>query len=305
MLIRKAAFIASIILMAVLSVRAASPGNSAFPFLKINTSARSSAMGELSCVLTPQNVDRNPATLGWLDSRELCMSYVKYLLDTNYSVMSFITPVNKESSLGVSAGFIGTANLVKTAYSATSASGYTEEGGFGYSDMVINAGYGMKLGRDLAGGASLRYAQETIDSSANSSAMLSLGGFYYPWGSEWQVSFGVNNIGSAVKGFDLPTSLYIGAGKQFYQYLYWGAEAVMYTDTVTEIRTGFEYNMSKSVFFRLGYRHLLEDQKLGDLPMVDVTGGLGFIFNNISFDYAWVPYGDLSQTHRISLGYKF
>lgn len=305
MLFRKAAFIASVLTIFPITASAASPGNSAFPFLKINTSARSTAMGELSCVLSAQNVGRNPAVLGWLDRREVTMQYVKYLLDTNYSEISYAAPVSANASVGVSGGMIGTSDLVRTVYSPSAASGYEEQGGFSYSDMIINAAYGMKMGRDFAGGASIRYARENIDTNSDSSVMLSLGGYYYPWGTEWQLSFGANNIGQAVKGYGLPASLYFGAGKQFYPYLFWGFEGVAYADTVTEIRTGAEYSVNDSLFFRLGYRHLLEDQKLGDLPMVDVTGGVGFVYSGFSFDYAWAPYGDLSSTHRVSLGYKF
>jgi hypothetical protein len=33
--------------------------------------------------------------------------------------------------------------------------------------------------------------------------------------------------------------------------------------------------------------------------------GMGLTFSNLGLDYAFVPYGDLGDTHRISLGYKF
>ena len=33
--------------------------------------------------------------------------------------------------------------------------------------------------------------------------------------------------------------------------------------------------------------------------------GIGVVYQLYTFDYAFVPYGDLSDTQRISIGYKF
>jgi hypothetical protein len=233
------------------------------------------------------------------------MQYIKYLLDTNYSVMSFVTPVSDIETMNFSAGYLGTTGLARTVYDQNAAAGYSEQGDFGYSDIVINAGYGRKVGRDWTAGAAVKYAQQSIDGNVESGAMLSAGGFYRPWGSEWQFSFGLINIGPSIKDFTLPSGFYAGASKRLYPYLNWGIEGVAYSDTVTELKTGLEYNISNVFFIRGGYRHQLEEQNLGALPWVDLSGGIGLALSSFTFDYAWVPYGDFSQTHRITLGYKF
>jgi len=102
----------------------------------------------------------------------------------------------------------------------------------------------MKLGKDWTAGAAVKYAQQTIDGNVEGGAMLSAGAFYYPWNSEWQFSFGLINLGNSIKGFTLPSGFYAGAGKQFYPYLFWGIEGVAYSDTVVEVKTGLEYNIS-------------------------------------------------------------
>ena len=36
-----------------------------------------------------------------------------------------------------------------------------------------------------------------------------------------------------------------------------------------------------------------------------ITAGIGLKMGKTSIDYAYVPYGDLGDTHRISLGMRF
>jgi hypothetical protein len=55
---------------------------------------------------------------------------------------------------------------------------------------------------------------------------------------------------------------------------------------------------------RGGYNYAFEDNKMGDMAN-SLTGGLGIIINKFLFDYAWIPYGDMGATHRISISTKF
>lgn len=299
------AVITMLVLACNAAVFAASPGTSVFSFLKINPSARSVGMGELTGIISPQITVANPGILPWIERPEITMQHVKFIQDVNYSMLGYVYPFGDESAMNVSLGILGVSGLTRTVYSAGSSDGYVEEGSFEYGDRLLSFGYGRKLSRDVSLGASVKYAQEIIDNTSSGAAMLSVGGLYFPWATDWQIGFGFNNLGTQVKNFDLPASIYAGAGKQLYPYMFWGIENVFYTDTIMEVRTGFEFNVSNMMFFRLGYKHILEDQKLGDLPMVDITGGIGCLFQDFSFDYAWAPYGDLAQAHRVTLGYKF
>ena len=51
----------------------------------------------------------------------------------------------------------------------------------------------------------------------------------------------------------------------------------------------------------LGGRRDKTNQDIGQ----GLTAGIGYKFGRICLDYAYVPYGDLGDTHRISLGMKF
>lgn len=63
------------------------------------------------------------------------------------------------------------------------------------------------------------------------------------------------------------------------------------------------YQFSERFSFspRVGYKS--EDSELDGTN--GVTAGFGFGYNNAMLDYAWTPYGELGDTHKISLLVKF
>ncbi|MBI4064288.1 MAG: hypothetical protein HY401_08330, partial [Elusimicrobia bacterium] len=42
-----------------------------------------------------------------------------------------------------------------------------------------------------------------------------------------------------------------------------------------------------------------------DNPAPGIAAGLGFKHMGLNIDYAFVPFGNLGNTHRVSLGYRF
>ncbi|MCP4481312.1 MAG: hypothetical protein GY817_00585, partial [bacterium] len=43
-----------------------------------------------------------------------------------------------------------------------------------------------------------------------------------------------------------------------------------------------------------------------DLGALDgVSAGLGFVYSNYGIDYAYVPFGEYAETHRVSLNIFF
>ncbi|MCK4418849.1 hypothetical protein KAV79_03495, partial [Candidatus Aerophobetes bacterium] len=61
---------------------------------------------------------------------------------------------------------------------------------------------------------------------------------------------------------------------------------------------GAEWSLRNVLALRVGYK---TNQDIGN----GITAGIGLKMGKTSIDYAYVPYGDLGNTHRISLGIKF
>jgi hypothetical protein len=284
-----------------------SSGTSIFSFLKINPSARIAGMGEIDSDINSQSSLVNPAILPWLEGRELSLQHLVYLADTSYSQVAYFQPLDRYSAFNASLGYLGAGSFTRTV-ADSSAAGFAEVGSFSASDMLLTAGYGRRLSTEFAYGAAIKVARESIDGHDTAGVMLSLTGFYYPLGGlyhplneDWQIGFGVFNLGPQVGDFDVPLGAFVSIGKHLNPQFFLGGELVGYLDQVGEARAGFEYDITDALFVRAGYDHLLKEQELGDFPWVNLTGGLGFRFHQFTVDYAWAPYGDLGTTHRISV----
>lgn len=279
---------------------AASPGTSAFSFLKIDPAARPAAMGNTNSVISIQSAQANPAVLSWLREGGISFEHMIYVQDLSYSRANFVKPLSGNSALSVAVGYLNMGGLTRTAADG-SIDGYSEQGDFGYGGMTAAVGYGKRVTRSFSWGVSLGAAQETIDNTTSGSAMGSAGFLYVPYRQGYTVGFGVFNIGPQVKGFDLPSGAYLDIGRKVGKDLFVAGKAVGYVDTTTELRVGLEYAVSNSFFLRGGYRYPLQDQDLGEFPNVDITGGFGIAAGRFTLDYAWLPQGDLGSTHRIAI----
>jgi hypothetical protein len=67
---------------------------------------------------------------------------------------------------------------------------------------------------------------------------------------------------------------------------------------------GVEYKPVNWVAVRTGYQLGHGQDQLGS-SLVGFSAGVGFEFKNLTFDYAYVPFGDLGTTQRISVGFRF
>jgi hypothetical protein len=54
---------------------------------------------------------------------------------------------------------------------------------------------------------------------------------------------------------------------------------------------------------RAGYDGRIKSSDIGGASGITFGGGLGF--QRFGFDYAWAPAGDLGNTQRVSLSYRF
>src|SRR3989339_57871 len=295
------------------ALNAASPGTSIFSFLKINPGARSAAIGDVIGMVTSQNLFSNPAVAAFDGRSELSIEHLQYLSEINYSAVHYVRNVGNNAAVMGSLGYLGAGGMTKTVYDSSKADGFSESGSLAYSDIVAAFGYSEKLSRSFSWGASLKALTETIDSNSASGLALSIGGYYFyqelryrgprqaDYVGDWQLGVGIFDAGFPVKGYSLPTGGFLNYGYWFTKNAFWTAEIVSYIDQVSELRTGFEFDIYNTVAFRCGYRYPLSTRGIGSESNVNITGGIGFNLKRFSIDYAWVPYGDFGQSHRLTV----
>lgn len=273
-----------------------------FSFLKICPVATSAAMGETSVMTLSASAWQNPAVLPWGGCRELTAAHVVYLQDIGFSYMQYAHPLDVNTAIACSVRYLGVAGLTRTVADGSTA-GYAEQGSFDSYDAALSLSLGKRLTRTFSYGGTLSGARQSIDTTTDEGVLVSLGGFYRPSGVDWQAGFGIVNAGPAVKGYDMPTGLFASIGTGLRRHLYVAGELLGYIDQEILLKTGLEYEINHTVFLRAGYRHPLRGRGLGDFPNVNLTAGMGCVLDAVTVDYAWVPYGDLGSTHRLSLSW--
>jgi len=277
-------------------------GTSACQFLKIGAGARASGMGEAfvgvsddaSCLYW------NPAGLGHIDARSLMVTHALWFEGINYSLGSYVHPVNN-GSVGVGVQYLGYGEL--TGMDETG----LETGSYNPRDIAVTAGYGFSVG-DFLIGANVKYISSKITETGTAFGM-DLGIQYILTDLPLTLGAVIQNVGSRIKyiedSFDLPLTVKAGLGCRPAKDLIIAVDVVAPRDNEINIGAGAEYryliNKQTSIAGRIGYNS--RNREVGGLRGLTCGAGLGY--DGYTVDYCFEPFGDLGSTHRVSFGAKW
>lgn len=308
---------------------ASGPGTSAGQFLRIPVGARAPALGGAFSALADDitAIHYNPAGLAQLEGKEAAISYNAYFKDTASQFLGYGQKIGA-CTLAGAINLFAVKDIEKRSVSAGDAD-KPDLGTFKAQDMALSLGWGHKFdvsGKDLNVGAALKYITSDLgdttgvglsignkDAKADTVAvdlgvMAPLGEPESMMGGSLQGSLAVLNLGGELKyaneGDPLPLNIKPGVawkGKAGGKALNAVLDAdLIVNDSVNLINLGFEYWMIEQLGLRAGYQ-LGRDKGAGP----GIGAGLGFRHAGLGVDYAFVPFGDLGDTHRVSLSLKF
>lgn len=272
-------------------------GTASSAFLKIGVGARSAAMGEAFAGVADDvsALYWNPAGLARLENREMTFSHNIWLEDTNYEYLGFVQPLGKYVvGAGVSYLNIGTMEGWDVNNTPTS--------DFSAHSMAVALSAGRVMNDKLSLGLTLKFVQEGIEKESASAFAVDAGGVY-KLGEDTSAALVVQNLGTGMKfvkeSAGLPMNIKIGGAHRLLEKkLLLSLDFNKYTDTTFRGNLGAEYRLSEMLALRLGYNG-------GNDMGSGLTGGFGLKYSRLNFDYAFVPYGDLGDAHRLSLSYRF
>ncbi|MFA7073911.1 MAG: PorV/PorQ family protein [Endomicrobiaceae bacterium] len=278
-------------------------GSTAFQVLQIPMTAYEASLGNnyisdtSSCISNPSMIPFAP--------RSLILTHAVYLEDTNYSVAGFNLPLNNKSGLNISCVYFDLGSMTRTIDNG--AGGYTEQGKFGANDKVFNISYGMEITESFSAGITAKYIKQTIDDVSYEGYAGHLSGMFFA-NECLYFGAGINNFGTQVAGYNLPTNLYLSCYGNINENTVLTAQMNEYfNDDIYELTIASEVNLENFLFFRIGYTVPLK-KEIEDFTyefVSNLTAGVGFRFDFLSLDYAWLPEGDLGNTHMFSLLVKF
>lgn len=286
-------------------------GTTSAAFLKLPDGARAEAMGGAAAagVEGSEAMFWNPAGLARLGPeapQDVSLDYSQ-LLGTTYSGgAAYARPLGALGAIGASLAYFS--QSAQTAYSATG----DATGNFTPNDFALAAGYAHRVGIVNLGGA-LKLIRSSLADVSGTTAALDFGAQALHVGDvgdgPLDAGLAFQNLGPAMKlgGAASPLPFSIAGGILWHASSFANLALDLHfpVDDDPYVSFGLEgvYAQPKwKGFLRMGYdqSHSRDVDGLSGL-----TAGAGLDLQKFRMDYAWVPFGDLGTTNRISLAFRF
>lgn len=281
-------------------------GSNSAAFLKIGMGAKNIAMGETGAAERGINsVFWNPAGLDTVANREVSFMHALWLSDISFENVSYAQKTGM-GTFGVSVYYLSMSAIDKY-----DTGGVKLNDTFKPSDTAVAFSFAREL-KGIPLGVTLKYITSQIDNVSANAFAFDAGVLFdtlLPKVEGLHAGLAVQNIGTSMKydkeSFSLPQNLKLGANYTFAKNVTVALDLNKSTGPDIVLNTGAQYTyaFSKEISLagRAGYK--TNNKALGG--SAGFTAGIGFEYASLGFDYAFVPYGDLDNTHRISLNYRF
>jgi len=215
-----------------------------------------------------------------------------------HEFLGYVQPLRDFGSIAGSVAYISMGDLEKTDEAGNS------EGIFRPYNILLSLSFGKRLNESIAIGFTSKFLQENIDVESAQAFAFDIGGMYFIPNTKLILGVNVQNLGTQMKfveeSFPLPLNVKIGAA-----YKTLGNAMTIVTDVNRprdgdiNVGLGTEYKIMGIVNLRIGYRYTMGGNDLGSLS--GLRTGIGIDIRDYKLDYAFTPYGELGQAHRVSL----
>jgi hypothetical protein len=281
-----------------------SPQSGTSNFLDDTSSfARSAAMGSAFVGIADDAsalVD-NPAGLAYLSQAQVLTNSNLWLVDTYQETLLLGIPNSPGWGGWAFAGsFLDFGTFQGRDATGTLAPNYSAD------LLILKAGWGLEIFKGLSLGAGLQGAETNLVGESSWVFAPDLGILFKP-NERLRLGAAFDDIevnpspGTAGTVFHLGASLEIPLDPT--SRLLTALTGTLDPSTFNGLEAGMEYGLQKALFLRAGYQMPLEDTGVSGLT--GFTAGVGFEFSGLKLDYAYLPYGELGASHRLSLGYWF
>jgi len=284
-------------------------GTTGGAFLKLGVGCRAIGMGEAYTGVSDEVSAAywNPAGLVHIKEKQITAMHAVWLEKIFFDYAGYCQPVEKlNGTVGAAVTFLSAGELKKI-----DNEGNELDEKFTSYDMAMTLSYSRKMNEKLSSGVNLRYIRQKLEEETANGAGMDIGGLYKLSGENFSMGFMVQNIGTRLKFIDegdpQPLNLKFGAGyKLLNNRLLIAVDVNFPIDNKVSAHIGSEcrHKIKKDIeaAVRAGYK----TTTIEDLDALSgLSAGAGVSYRGYGIDYAWVPYGDLGNTHRISLIAKF
>jgi len=287
-------------------------GTTAAPFLKIGMGARAEGLaGAYSAMAEdPTAIYWNPACLATLRAQQVNLDFARHFQDVGIGHVAYAGSLGSHD-LGASLTYLRIPDIERR--STTDAVGIVpKDGEFSASDMALSLAYARKdilstLVERLDAGVAVKFIRSAIDDEAAVAGAVDLGAQYRAT-DRLRLGFVLQNLGTPMKfkseSDPLPATLRTSAAFQAGKNLELAAqldESLLEEKLYASV--GAEQWVRGAFALRGGYRFGYDTGRLG--AEAGVSLGFGIQVQGLGIDYAFLPFGDLGQSHRFGFWISF
>ncbi|MCB4757725.1 MAG: PorV/PorQ family protein, partial [Elusimicrobia bacterium] len=269
-------------------------------FLTVPGDARGAALGEAFSAEAAgaKSLWYNPAGLSRWEEPSLSFMHALYVEDVSLSNVGYAQPLRGAQAVGWGATYLNTGSISSYDNTGQPADSYSPK------DLCVRMAYAKTFSKTSVGVAG-SYIKSTIQESA--SAFGFNVGLHQELGAISLALVG-ENYGGKLKfretSESLPTRLRGGFSCRVLPGTLVSGDIVKPSEGEAWFAAGTEFLYSlpnaMAVSLRAGYNNRVSNEVSG---LHGFAAGMGFAVGKTELNYAWVPFGDLEQTHRISLDF--
>jgi hypothetical protein len=302
-------FLSGVLLLSGLSSRPALAGNAPHgqagtagaAFLKIGVGARPIGLGGAYTAVSDDanSIYWNPAGLTRFNGTQLSLMHTRWVQDINYEFIGIAYGDSASSGFAFGMTFLWMDDMPVTTFSdRLGASGDT----FTARDLSFVFSYAHQIFENVSLGGNLKRIRSTIADISATATAFDIGLMITPPLPGLALGTTIQNFGTRLKfmkdGDRLPLVYKAGAAYTYRDVAMLSVDISKPVDNRVRVNAGAEVSLRNTLALRGGYN------SANDLDN-GFMGGAGVRIRYISIDYAFVPYGVLGNTHRISAMFSF
>lgn len=297
----------SCLLTTVVSAQTYSP----YQFLRVNQSARSSALGGAVVAIAedPSTVFFNPASISTLQESRLSFTFQKHALDINSGLASY----NGRLGTGSYSATVSYASFGE--FVGRDALGNTNGSTFSPRNMSVGFNYSNMIDSNFFYGAGLNFVNATFADGGTSAVTLNAGALYKIPKARTNIGLSVLHLGTQISKINisepLPLDVRLGVNHRLrglpllvnvsFNRLAEDQQSVL--ERFKNFSLGGELYIGKVLEIRLGYDNTLRNATNFETQarMAGISAGVGIKVKDIMIDYGFVSLSSALMLHRFSV----
>lgn len=280
-------------------------GSTGAAFLQLGMGAKAGSMGEAQTAWADDVYGAyfNPAGIARIDRQEIGFSHNNLYLDIDYNYIGYLLPLPFGGTFGFSGLYVDLGSVERREVEVGGGPSAVLGESHG-SDLAFSFSYARPVSRVIDLAASFKVINESLaDHSANAVA-IDLGAKWRPPVPGLTVGASLANLGSSLKFVrvhdELPITLRMGAGYRSPSRR-WGLTG----DMVWVKNQDVEGKVGGEVWIWPEHFALRAGANSSNDPGNGLSAGAAFKWNDLTMDYAYVPYGEIGDQNLFSLSYQF